>query len=764
MPDDELLPIKVLLPDPNFHIRDTAGGGGYKVFDGFSEETRGELASEVDALQQTYAEDFRAHPNLPSVAKVRLKREALAKSHRPAHLLDAGLCPIIGVGAFHELFIQVTPRGLGALAQRIRTDRTQQATANISTIEEISPLSSYDRLGIEQENEYAAMQEAVQQDGRIKVVLFDHRASAINERLLTDFREHLARLGSGVIRENTYAPSLQVLEVSATPENLGEIVAHPGVRRAGLIPQFVSLRQAALRVDGAVVPEFPLPVAGVEYPIVGLVDSGVDAGCAPLAAWQFGREDYVATAETNTSHGTFVAGILVFGEPLNGPDIADTGGPVRFLDVTVLPNGNPSRGPVGSLSEPELVSMLQSVIPRYRDQVRIWNLSLGLDHPCQDDAFSDLSIALDELQDEYGVQFVLAAGNFNAPPYRSWPPPATIGEDDRLGVPADTVRGVSVGSVAHASSVGSVVQTHEPSPFSRRGPGPAFIVKPEVVHYGGNCDATGNYRSLGIRSLDCAGLIAEDVGTSFATPLVSSLMANLSHALDPQPSLNLLKGLIVHASEYPANQGDLRYYGFGVPKGLTSIIRSTQSTATLIFEDELLPGNRLELDPFPFPACLIKNGRSTGRIKMTLAYDPPLDKNFGLEYCRANVTASLGTWGPGRDRDGSLAYNRQVPPDPMLAHQASEEDLVKYGFKWAPVKSYRREFHRGVDSTNWRLVLELLHRHDQTPSPQRFALIVTILGEDGDRVYDDLVLALRAYQTQDLALRAEVRERIQLRA
>lgn len=150
---------------------------------------------------------------------------------------------------------------------------------------------------------------------------------------------------------------------------------------------------------------------------------------------------------------------------------------------------------------------------------------------------------------------------------------------------------------------------------------------------------------------------------------------------------------------------------------------------------------------------------------MTLVYDPPLDPSYGLEYCRANVSASLGTWGPGRDPvTGQPKYERQVPPDPDLSHEAYEEDLVKHGFKWCPVKSYRRHFKRGVGSDHWRLVVGLLHRHDEPPSPQRFALVVSIAGDDGDPVYDDMVAALRIYATQDLQLRASVRQRIRGRA
>ena len=110
-----------------------------------------------------------------------------------------------------------------------------------------------------------------------------------------------------------------------------------------------------------------------------------------------------------------------------------------------------------------------------------------------------------------------------------------------------------------------------------------------------------------------------------------------------------------------------------------------------------------------------------------------------------------------------MFYVRQVPPDPSLSGSTYEEDLVRFGFKWCPIKSYKRDFTRGVNAIQWRLLVELLHRHDEVPAPQPFALVVTITGEPDQPVYDDIVAALRIYQTQDLALRTEVRQRIRSR-
>jgi hypothetical protein len=91
---------------------------------------------------------------------------------------------------------------------------------------------------------------------------------------------------------------------------------------------------------------------------------------------------------------------------------------------------------------------------------------------------------------------------------------------------------VTVGGLAHVDTPSTVVRREQPSPFSRCGPAAYGIVKPELSHYAGNCDAAGRYIQTGIISVDGSGHVAENVGTSFACPSVSALLANIHRELD----------------------------------------------------------------------------------------------------------------------------------------------------------------------------------------------------------------------------------------
>jgi len=76
------------------------------------------------------------------------------------------------------------------------------------------------------------------------------------------------------------------------------------------------------------------------------------------------------------------------------------------------------------------------------------------------------------------------------------------------------------------------VKKYEPSIFSRSGPIANYVLKPDLCHFGGNHIQNGSslvnlgITSLGLnQSLECN--YGENCGTSFATPLVSTIAANL---------------------------------------------------------------------------------------------------------------------------------------------------------------------------------------------------------------------------------------------
>jgi hypothetical protein len=147
---------------------------------------------------------------------------------------------------------------------------------------------------------------------------------------------------------------------------------------------------------------------------------------------------------------------------------------------------------------------------------------------------------------------------------------------------------------------------------------------------------------------------------------------------------------------------------------------------------------------------------------MTLAYDPPTDARYGIEYCRSNVTASLGTI----DRDpktGKDKFTPQLSTAPKEATRGYEQALVKEGYKWSPLKLYHRPFEAGPTGKRWRLHMETLHRsgfHPQKAQP--VILLVTIRDPNNKApVYDAMVQEMERLAWAPMNLRIASRVRAQ---
>ena len=213
------------------------------------------------------------------------------------------------------------------------------------------------------------------------------------------------------------------------------------------------------------------PKEDEEYAEVGLLDSGVE--CIPhLSPWMRGDDQDIAglaKQDIDTRHGTAVAGIILYGDELQGEHY--TGCKPMWLTSCIV-NTDPSKV---EIEETEMVEYIRTAVVN-NPNVKVWNLSQGTKTEVTDDSFSDFAIFLDSLQKEYGVLICKSAGNQKHPETGSL----------RITQGADSVRSLVVGSISHDKQDPSEGEINERSPFSRIGFGPEFLVKPDVVHYGGN--------------------------------------------------------------------------------------------------------------------------------------------------------------------------------------------------------------------------------------------------------------------------------------
>lgn len=720
-------------------------------------QTREAMVEQIGLVRREFRSILQRADRLPAVARVVLKEQALAKSHRPVGLFDRNTCPIIGGETFGHLLVSVTAQGLDALERDIRGGRTKDAIADISTLSRIEPFTAEDAvgtLGVEGLSDLVRSREGES----LKVRLFRHRHTASDEAVLLEFKRLLRSMNLEEPEHLVFTSGIRAFRVrGANADAVVQLAKFVGTQAVGLMPQF---GVAAQYLPMGPVPNerFPAPDPAIDYPLVGVIDSGTDRTNARLQAWVFARdEDDVPAADQDNTHGSFVAGLVVNGQALNHGDPEFPQTHAKIVDVVAIPK------PGTPLYEDQLLHTIRRAVRKF-PQVRVWNLSASrTDMVCRDDQFSDFGMELDKIQQDHRVTFVTCAGNFNEAPLRGWPP-ADLGERDRIHPPADSALAITVGSLAHADRTSSRVRKSEPSPFTRRGPGAAFLPKPEVAHFGGNCDSSLNCHQVGIVSLNGSGQLCEAVGTSFSTPLVSSVLANIAKGVRDPISPNLAKALLVHSAALrggPVKATDLRYRGFGVPLDVPDILTCSPWIATLILEPTIPPSKRqFARADFPIPRSFRKpDGTVEGDFLMTLVYDPPFDPAAGAEYCQVNIDVSLGTYDP--DDSGKPHHDGKIPLEPRDYSKLYEQHLVEWGFKWSPVKLYRKSFE-GTSGERWRLKLQMLHRAamSQAAEPQRAALVISLIDPTRQKpVYNDVVTAMRTsgWVTQDLQIDNRIR-------
>lgn len=375
------LPIKIVLPRDSEFQRPEGGGGGTKIFGEVTPEMRDALDYQVGEVDAFFRETFR-RSSLPAVARVTLKPKALAKSHRPTDLFDERTCPIIGIGGFGELYVSARPAGLQSLSYRLKHLGTQKGIANISTINEILPYKPDDVFG---PHGLQRIRSRMQQgDRNLKFRLFRHDDANIDDDLLAAFFAHVQGLRLAAPEQVRYAQGLRIFRIQDVPDEVVEPLAgFVGTQSLSAFPRYQIHRTASRALGPLPLEDYPLPGPDDQYPVVGIVDTGIDPANPCIAPWVVAVEENVAESELDYGHGTFVAGLIVHARRFNqNPKFPDTS--ARIVDVQALPGNQP-------LAEYELVTILEDVVPRY-PQVKVWNLSLSADEPCADQRFSDLGM------------------------------------------------------------------------------------------------------------------------------------------------------------------------------------------------------------------------------------------------------------------------------------------------------------------------------------------------------------------------------------
>lgn len=766
----ERLPIKVILPKQYTERVVRRGGTPPKPFVPVDRDYRARLRTEVLAIREAVVPQVQRTGSAP--VRVKLRTKAVAKSHRPDSLFAQASCPIIGAGYLGELFIKVTPQSLNRLAHAIAENTSDRIVKELSTVEDIEPVTPKFRRRNIDARDILRRSPRTKKGFMTRVRLFDFGRNDDQREHDEEFKE-ICRSRRLHVSQAGYSPASWVYGVECrTVEDVEALSRIVGVRSVTGMPLVGTIHPRTLNVRS--LPK-NLPRAGDvdgDLPVVVVVDSGIAEDVPELKTWVVGRIQDVAEQYRNPDHGTFVAGLICWGSQLN-PNLAgvDTN-PCGVFDLQVLPNPDPAKGETEGITEQEFLQSLETALKEHANRFKVWNLSIGTTEVCSLDDFSAFAEQLDNLQEKYEVSFVISAGNYDTLPLLDYPRTGEQLDDGRITSPADSVLGITVGSISHLNYAKNGPKTEHPSAFSRHGAGPNYIIKPDLVHYGGTC-STDAQHVAGVRSVHGAGT-AEDLGTSFATPLVSRTLAHIYHQITPTPKPVLARALLTHHARDPRTggrvpDGEENFFGFGRPSVAPLCLECSPYSSTLIFEDHLRPGYFLEWDDFPYPQSLRASGRYFGEIWMTVALAPARGARWGSEYCETHIDAHFGVyyWKEARKtKERRLTFKGLVPPEHKNPGLLYESYQVEHLRKWAPVRTYHGHLgEKGERGERWRLKVQLLTRHGvedgEALKSQPFSLILTIMDPERKApVYDEMAQVIRnRFRADNLGVRAAARIR-----
>ncbi len=718
-------------------------------------------------------------------AKVKMRSDAIAKSHRPTKSIftDKKRSFVVGGVGVGEMLIEMHPGSIERTVQAINgaedvaREKPSRARSEVGGIQSIQLYSSEDRVPFTLAEVKTWKEEGLVTNGYY-VDLF-HPLDKLREPiqvseefkgLLQTFKDNLDSLPYLSYKELMtlgqggqlfiYIKSESEEDYEAkNAELLDFLSGHPLVRRVTAAPalsSFAASEGIGLDVDVAA------PADVSSYPIVGVIDNGVSD---MFDGWKVYSWTELPDRFRVEEHGSKVAGLLVKGNGLNGPDLAPEMDGCRLADLCLFTSESrwSEAYPLGTEN---FFESLRNAVEAASEEsgARIFNISINQKRRTPTEAwYGVVAKKLDELSDELDVQFVISAGNLLPEQMRDEWIPADAEHNinsllpEHIALPpAESLRGISV------MALNPNVLT--PAAYTLIGPACKAGVKPDVAYVGGSADGES-----GLSSVSMTGEKIHVSGTSMSAPLVAKIMSALDNKIGGNTPLELLKALVIHHAEYPDVIMDEVYdevrknlYGFGIPASSETILTEDAHSFTFVVADRIPSDKKLSL-AFPWPDSLKgPDGKCRGEVKLTLVSRPLLDSSYGDELVRENITAYLRAGDANGKKKSLMKFGFSDVGD---EHPAEEENLIKDAFKWNPVKvSYASLKHKKIIGDVF-LEIEYLSREGLTPNFDGvpFAAILTISDPKGEApVNTDMKAAMQAIGVQltDIQVAARVRGQV----
>lgn len=421
--------------------------------------------------------------------------------------------------------------------------------------------------------------------------------------------------------------------------------------------------------------------------------------------------DYTCMLDPNISiepqdyyHGTEVSSIIVDGPSFN-PQFDDGCGRFRVKHFGV--------SKYNGFSSFSIIKNIKEAVVSNPD-IHVWNISLGSNAEVNKNFISAEASALDEIQFENNVIFVIAGTNQDPNKKRK-----------RIGSPADSINSIVVNSVNN---------NKKPASYSRRGIVLSFFTKPDVSYYGGD-----GKNPINVISPDGQYFVG---GTSFSAPWIARKLSYLIDVLGL--SREIAKALLIDSAigwkkenDYKDNPIDLIGNGV-VPVRIEDVIHSSDDEIKFTLEgtsDMWMTYNY----NIPVPTS---NNKYPYIAKATLCYFPKCSRNQGVDYTNTELDINFGRI----KNDGQIASINNNNQDSNTYPYNYEEEARRLFRKWDNVKSIS-EVLKGsnrpkklYDNPMWGIKLYAKERLNNTDGKHiRFGIVITLKEINGVNRIEDFI-------------------------
>ncbi len=343
------------------------------------------------------------------------------------------------------------------------------------------------------------------------------------------------------------------------------------------------------------------------------------------------------------NHGTPISCLVAFGEGNNIPNSA-YGLISHRINSDLLDRGNLFNGVINAIN-------------MYKENTKVFLSSTNYEYNI--DETKEYAAKLDKIIQENEVCVIFAAGNNNFIDKENYP---YYINDYKVNQPNDATSIISVGGIATKVKTESIAPINGPSPFTRIGTESDLqsSIKPEIVHHGGNCCEDGNIDGIGVVTFDQEGRPNfEDVGTSFAAPMVARCFAKIYNSLSVSFNYPETAKAILISSCSNDNDQYCDYRGFGMPN-YNNIISSRGNQVKIAFEGKIglpIEYEEEEVERTPYHTISFNAPRGIRQIRMTLVHTDNYFKDLDRPYLYTFF--KVRTYKPGNEK--SVKHHESIP-------------------------------------------------------------------------------------------------------